>query len=62
MIDEIWNNRTLRTSIKGKSGKAGLHAFVGTQPFQKKAVSIEQLAEEAEENSIDFDIPDKECV
>lgn len=31
---------------------------MGTQPFQEKAVSIEQLAEDAEENSIDFDIPD----
>lgn len=59
MIDEIWNNRTLEDFDKrGSQVKLDFMRSWGHSRSRKKTVSIEQLAEEAEENGTDFDIPD----
>ena len=59
MIDEIWNNRTLEDFDKrGSQVKLDFMRSWEHSRSRKKAVSIEQLAEEAEENGTDFDIPD----
>ena len=59
MIDEIWNNRTIEDfDIRGSQVKLDFMRSWEHSRSRKKAVSIEQLAEDAEENSIDFDIPD----
>ena len=59
MIDEIWNNRTIEDFDKrGSQVKLDFIRSWVRSRSRKKAVSIEQLAEEAEENGTDFDIPD----
>ncbi|MFR2922419.1 MAG: hypothetical protein ACLTLC_01935, partial [Blautia massiliensis (ex Durand et al. 2017)] len=51
MIDEIWNNRTLEDFDKrGSQVKLDFMRSWGHSRSRKKTVSIEQLAEEAEEN------------
>ena len=59
MIDEIWNNRTLEDFDKrGSQVKLDFMRFVGTQPFQEKAVIHRAACRGCRRNSIDFDIPD----